>query len=259
SVRVVCFIVLRLASRSTLCPYTTLFRSEDLRLGDEGPGDAHPLLLPTGELVGPLPHMPREADELERRGHPGLPLRRVELEQPQGDLDVLRRRQHRDEPEGLEDVADPGPPDLEDLLLGQRGQLPPVAEEHASARRPVEPAEQVEESRLPGTGRTADDDELTLRHLEAHVREGLHVPRAGGEHPAHPLRGEQWLSHRSAPPRDAGPGVVAAPTTARRPPRPARPTCRASRPSTWRPADPTCRSRTRPRPPSGPVPGAMCR
>src|SRR3546814_19451579 len=69
----------------TLFPYTTLFRSghlgaqrgvevreglveqEDVRLGGDGSGEGHPLLLPSRERSGLALAEPAQTDELERR------------------------------------------------------------------------------------------------------------------------------------------------------------------------------------------------
>jgi hypothetical protein len=58
-------------------------------------GDGHPLLLPAGQLAGPLPRVIRQADEGQHQRHPILPLPRGDAGDPQRDPDILRRRQHR--------------------------------------------------------------------------------------------------------------------------------------------------------------------
>ena len=46
-----------------------LVGDDQRRVGDDGPGDADPLLLPAGELPGPVAHAIRQADQVERRLH----------------------------------------------------------------------------------------------------------------------------------------------------------------------------------------------
>src|SRR3712207_7071154 len=71
--------MIRRPPRSTLFPYTTLFRSglgvevagglvrpHDRRVAREGARDRHALLLPAGELRGPVAVAVPEADALER-------------------------------------------------------------------------------------------------------------------------------------------------------------------------------------------------
>jgi hypothetical protein len=75
------------------------------RPGDQRPGDRHPLLLPAGQLAGPVPGPVTQPDLGEHRGH--RTGRRLAAGQAQRQRHVLRGGQRRDEVERLEDEADP--------------------------------------------------------------------------------------------------------------------------------------------------------
>ena len=80
-------------------------------VGDDGPGDAHTLLLAAGELARAMIHAVGEADQFQGREHLAAPLGRRQRQQQQGQLDVFIGRQHGQQMVELEDEAEvPGAP-----------------------------------------------------------------------------------------------------------------------------------------------------
>src|SRR5439155_23604764 len=83
-----------------------LVRQNQIRIGDDGAGDRHALLLAARQLARQVPEAVSETHQLQRRGgvlHAFLFLERGEL---QRQLDILNRRQHRNQVKTLEDKAD---------------------------------------------------------------------------------------------------------------------------------------------------------
>jgi hypothetical protein len=71
----------------------------------ERAGDGDALLLAAGELARPLPGVIGQAHERQHQGHPLLALAPRDPRDPQRYADVLRRGQHREQPERLEDIG----------------------------------------------------------------------------------------------------------------------------------------------------------
>jgi hypothetical protein len=86
-----------------------LVGDQQRRVVGEGAGDGDPLLLPAGQLTGPLGGVVGEADEGEEQCDELLAFARRGPAQSQRDAHVLGGREDRDEPEGLEDEADAVP------------------------------------------------------------------------------------------------------------------------------------------------------
>src|SRR5262249_52749417 len=80
-------------------------------------------------------------------------------------LDVLQRRQRRDQVELLEHEAERRKTQLGQLAVGQLREVAAL-EEHLTAARTVEPAQQLQQGRLAGPARALERDELTGRNLE---------------------------------------------------------------------------------------------
>src|SRR5687768_18545620 len=103
--------MIRRPPRSTLFPYTTLFRSRLVREQDrgrtaDGAGHRHALLLTAGELAGQVLGAVRHADLLERSHHPVLALGRLHAAVGERQLDVLVDVEIADQIEALEDEPD---------------------------------------------------------------------------------------------------------------------------------------------------------
>ena len=77
---------------------------QDGRVGDDRPGDRHPLLLATGQLAGVVVVSIEEADRVEHHLHPSPPFAPAEGQQEKRKLDVLERGEHGDQVVELEDV-----------------------------------------------------------------------------------------------------------------------------------------------------------
>jgi hypothetical protein len=90
----------------------------------------------------------------------------------EGERDVLLRRQHGQQVEGLEDEADLLPAQLGQVLVVERRDLGAVDLNRARSR-PVKPGEAVHEGGLPGSGRTHDRGELPPPEADAHVVERM--------------------------------------------------------------------------------------
>src|SRR5689334_9313804 len=111
------FLMIRRPPRSTLFPYTTLFRSEvpgrlvgkdDVGRADDGARDRDALLFAARQLRGPVPRPAREADAFQRvRGSgPALGARHAAVQQR--GRHVVERVEAVDEVEVLEDEPDAG-------------------------------------------------------------------------------------------------------------------------------------------------------
>jgi hypothetical protein len=119
-----------------------------------------------------------EPDDLQELPDARLPPGRLRLLKPERHLDVLGGGQDGQEPEPLEDEADRRAAEADELLLAEGGHLRAV-DPYASRRGPIEPADEVEERRLPRAGRAVEDEELALADAEVDVRERVHDRAAG--------------------------------------------------------------------------------
>ena len=138
-----------------------LVREQDGRLVDQGARESHPLLLASGKLHRLVPELvlePQHRGELAATPEPdgAVLLPQVDaLRQTQ----VAFHRQRREQVESLEDEADPPPSELRPLGVIELREIVPL-DAHASRRGRQEPAERVEEGRLPTARRTHDGHEL---------------------------------------------------------------------------------------------------
>ena len=113
----------------------------------------------------------RQADGVEQRALPlGIGLAAGDRERQ---LDVLLRRQHRQQVEELEDEADLVAAQPRQLLVVEPDDLGSVDRDRARRRR-VEPGEDVHERRLPGAGRAHDRGELAARKLGGDAAKRVH-------------------------------------------------------------------------------------
>src|SRR5439155_1632577 len=86
-------------------------------------------------------------------------------------LDVLDRRQRRDQVELLEDEAEGAEAQRSELVVAQAREIT-LLEQHLAAARAVERSEQLEQRRLARATRAFERDELTLGDLEIDSVEG---------------------------------------------------------------------------------------
>ena len=136
-----------------------LVRDQQPRLPGQRPGDRDTLLLAAGELVRPVRRVRIQPDDVEHHPHPLLAGVAGGRGDAQRDADVLRRRQHRDQPERLEHERHLVPPQRGALPVTRRGQVAPGDAQRA-ARRLVETAHDVQQRGLSGPRPAVEHGEL---------------------------------------------------------------------------------------------------
>ena len=101
-------------------------RGDEGGVGDQGPGDGHPLLLAAGELGRVVVLAVAQAHQFQDQFHvfPALPA--GQLGEEQGQFHVLKGREDRDQLVELEDEAHVGGPPIGQLGLGEPGQIDAV-------------------------------------------------------------------------------------------------------------------------------------
>ena len=132
-----------------------LVGEQDLRPVRERARHRDTLLLAPGELGGVVVAAIREPDALEQLERPAARLLAAQLERH---LDVLPRRERRDQVEGLEHEADLLGAHAGALVLRERREVLAV-QHHAASRRPVEAGQQAEQRALAAAGGTGDREE----------------------------------------------------------------------------------------------------
>jgi hypothetical protein len=88
-------------------------------------------------------------------------------------LNVFAGGQHGDQVEGLEHKADVFQA-VVDQLVGAQVSDHRFIDHHLAGARLVQSADQVEQGRLPGTGRAHQGRELPSRNLQVHVVDRMH-------------------------------------------------------------------------------------
>jgi hypothetical protein len=166
--------------------------------------------------------------------------------QQRRELDVLHGGQLLHQVEGLEDVADVGPPDPGQGLLADVVDAPAV-QRHLAARGLIQPAEKVQQRGLPAAARPHDRDRLARADVEIDPVDGAHQPlplpyscrsprarSTGVSAASFTIRSFGGSSSSRMPRASAGPPEAEArclPATAPRSSGPARPWRRAGRPA----------------------------
>ena len=142
---------------------------DDLGVAREGSGDGDALLLPAGELAGPVVEAVTEPDGVDDGVEPG----RVEVAAGEigRELDVLERGEGGDEVEGLEHEADAVTTQDRQLLLRHAGE-PLAGDLDLAGGEGVETSEAVHEGRLAASRRTHDGGEHPLRDVDGDMVEG---------------------------------------------------------------------------------------
>ena len=152
-----------------------LVGDDQSRLVNERAGDRDALLLATGELTGVLLELAGEAHGLQRLGAPAADLPAGLAQHSQREGDVLVDGQPRKELEVLEDEADLAP------VVRQVPPLHPAqllaVDEDLAAGWLLLPDQEPDEARLAGTRRADQEEEVTFRHREGDVPEGLGAVR----------------------------------------------------------------------------------
>ena len=138
---------------------------------EQGPADAHPLLLPPGELIGQVgapvrqTHLLHDLVQTDPVHGPAV--------QEVGQDDVLVYIQHRQEVEKLVDQTDLTPAENGQLVLLEGVQVGAVQKDPAAGGF-VHAPQDVQQGGLPAARGTHDGDELPLFHREGHIVQGLH-------------------------------------------------------------------------------------
>ena len=139
-----------------------------LEVGDERTRDRHALLLSARQLRRPVVTAIFEADELERVFRVLLALFRRERREQQRQLDVLLRREHRDQIEALEHEADVARAPVRQLAAFHLLEVL-ARDRELAAVRAIEPADQVEQRRLARARRPQQRQQFPGPHVEVHV------------------------------------------------------------------------------------------
>src|SRR3712207_1165859 len=143
-----------------------LVGDEDRRLRDEGPCDRDALLLPAGELVGELLHLPAQPHKVEYLGDlraDGAPLLASDLHRVG---DVLGGGLVREQLEVLEDAPDVAPV-AGYLAPGDRGE-PRAVDVDGPSRGLYLLQDQAHHRGLAGAASSYQEDELAGIYLQAH-------------------------------------------------------------------------------------------
>jgi hypothetical protein len=130
-------------------------------------------------------------------GRQPRPLAGAHALQLQHQLDVLPRRQHRDEVVGLKDEADVVQPEVGELS-GWQGVDPLPTQPHLAAGGLVEPTDEVEERGLARSGRADQAGELLLGDVQLDVAQGIDRDVVGVVGLAQSVAGDD-VGHGSAP------------------------------------------------------------
>ena len=154
-----------------------LVGEEELALADHGSSDGDPLALTAGELIGVVPGAIGQPELLERGESRLLCLACRDAVELEGQRDVLRRGESREEVEVLEDVAD-RPPTEARLVVARHRPERRTADGHLAARRLLEAAGDREQRRLSRPARAHHGDEVALIERKVDLVEGTHGGRA---------------------------------------------------------------------------------
>src|SRR5262249_37428998 len=149
-----------------------LVAQQDGGLVDERPGDGDALLLPAGELAGPVVEAVGQPDTLEQGGGAALAFGAGAVGGvEQGRLDVFQGGGGGEQVEVLEEEADAPVAQPGKLVGAEAGNLL-AGEVVAAGGGAVEAAEAVHEGGLAGAGRADEGDELALVDVEGDALEG---------------------------------------------------------------------------------------
>ena len=156
------------------------------RVVRQGPRYRHPLLLAAGQLIRALPGVPGQAHQVQQRDGAALPGGRVQPGQPHRQAHVLRRGQHRQQPERLEDERDPLAQHPGHPVRAHRRDLLAV-HLHPAAGRPFQAADDAQQRGLPRTRPPAQRDKLAPGDRERHPAQRVHFGRAAAVAAGHLL------------------------------------------------------------------------
>ena len=148
-----------------------LVSQDDSGLGDQRPGDGHPLLLAAGEVAGIAGQLALQIQKAHDLPEEGLVL--LLAVQTDGEDDVLIGSEVGDQVVILKDETDPLAAEDGEVLVPKVLQLE-VVHLHGAAGGPVQPAQHVQQGGLAGAGGADDGHELPRLYGQGDVVQGLH-------------------------------------------------------------------------------------
>src|SRR5581483_5559677 len=146
------------------------------RLDGERARDRDALLLAAGELRRQVVCPLGEADLAQEREGAQPQLLARNSRRGEAGLDVLERRQRRDQVELLEDEAEGAQPQLGELVVAELGQVA-AFEEHVAGGGTVERAEELQQRRLARPARPLQRDELARLDRQVDAVDGADLDR----------------------------------------------------------------------------------
>jgi hypothetical protein len=151
-----------------------LVAEQERGVGDDGAGNGHTLFLSARELARIVVHALAQSDDGKSGFNVLATFRFRKLRQQQGQLDVLKRREHRDEVVHLEDEAD--------VARAPVGQFPArhvrdFIARHAdgAARRNIEAAQQVEQRGFARAARPHEGHEIAAVDVQVESLQDVDV------------------------------------------------------------------------------------
>ena len=188
-----------------------LVAEQHLRIGGQGAGDGHALLLAAGELRGIGVRLVRQAHDLQQLLHAPVGLLPRHMGQLQRIAHVLRHGGLHQQVELLKDHAH---------ALAQLPQLPrvhvedvlPVHQNPPGCGR-LQPVHAADQRGLARAAQADDAEDLALLHVQAHVAHRVHFPALGDECLGHIFQ----FQHRHTSRYIAKNGGCAGPLTAASP------------------------------------------
>ena len=149
-----------------------LVRQDNGRLGGQGSGDSHPLLLPAGQLPGEVAQPLGQAQGF----HHGVQILRIRAAavQVQGQHDILPGGQFGYQVIKLKHKADAAAAQDGALLIAQGVDVPPF-QQHGAGGGHVQPAQQMEQGGLAGPRSADNGGEAALLKGEIAPVEGAHL------------------------------------------------------------------------------------
>src|SRR3990172_8004122 len=162
----------------------------------EGPCDRDPLLLPGAELGGLVPGPVAEVDGLEHVEGASTCLPGRDARYEEGQLDVLRRRENREQVVRLKHETHP-PRAIPALRVVVHRREGVSLDEDVARGKIVEPGEAAQERRLATPGRSHDRDHLAAGDFQVDPAEGVHLDGTGMVDLVRLHRADHWrVGHR---------------------------------------------------------------
>ncbi len=206
---------------------------DDVAAVHQGPGDGNPLLLPAGQLAGPMVEPVGHPQPPQQQRGMGPPTALVDTGIDRRDLDIFKGGEGGEQMVALEDEAEVLPAQIGQVV---RLQFPGFLAGYpiAAAARPVETADDIHQGRFAGTGRADDGDHFSGGDGQVNILQDAQQSAAGEILPADAAQFKQGPGHHrilgiKPPLRILGTveSVGLSPITTRSP------SCRPSRTTAW--------------------------